>query len=115
MQIVVRSLEMTRNSASRSYLPEPLRAKPAPCGLPPVDMIADYFDRRRNGYCQNESDRAPQPSPEQQCNCHGQGAQMNPAPNDSRHQDIDPDHVEKTQHRGDTDVRTDRFPMGHTD
>src|SRR6266566_3154702 len=89
MQIVVRSLEMTRKSASRSHLPERLRAEPAPHGLPSVDMIADYFDRRRNWYCQNESDRPPEPSPEQQCNRHGEGAQMDAAANDSRHQDID--------------------------
>jgi hypothetical protein len=44
--------------------PDELRTEPEAGRLPAVDVIADHFYCGRNGYRQNESDRAPEPSPE---------------------------------------------------
>ncbi len=41
-----------------------LCAEPAAQRLPPFGMIANHLDSRRDGDCQDQSDRAPEPSPE---------------------------------------------------
>src|ERR1700682_4274144 len=92
-----------------------LLAEPATRGLPPLDVIADHLNRRSNRVRQDESDSAPEASPEEQGNRDGQSIQMDAAPNDSRHQDVEANHVEKTQRRRDTQVWTYRLPLGHPD
>src|ERR1700739_494375 len=42
----------------------PLLRQPTAYRLPALGMIANRFHRGRNGNCQDQSDRAPEPAPE---------------------------------------------------
>src|SRR6266567_1926439 len=88
-----------------------LRAKPAACRFPSSDVLTDHLNRGCDRNCQDESDSAPEPSPEQQRNRHGQRVQMDTTSDDGRHEHVEADHVESTQHRRDSQVRADRFPL----